>query len=464
MPCHVRTATFVALCSTPMSLKKLLPLILILITISLVGTIYMQYNRLQNLLIIKEEQLYERIAQSIDQVANDISNSSPRSLSLRQRRRSPLNLGNNLMSTELMPPQLVAERFTQFEIREKLDAAFKRNKVQLKQYEFAVTNNLNLLSYEMYSPGFLASLADTIANKQWVYLLEPPAGTWAEGLAPYESVIVIVPEFSNLVFSQSYFELIASVVFILFIMFAFLLTVRTMLNQRKLSEIKSDFINNMTHEFKTPLATISLAVDALANEKVLRDENKLQYFRNIIKDENKRMNKHVETILQAASLEKQELTLNKKKCSAHEIVQHVVDNYKLVLQEKQGHATLQLNARHDEVFVDEQHFTNLVNNLIDNAIKYSKDQPELTITTHSSPRYFVLRVDDNGIGMSKETVKRIFEKFYRAHTGNIHNVKGFGLGMTYVKNIVDAHKGRIKVESVLGKGSSFLVEIPLAKS
>jgi two-component system phosphate regulon sensor histidine kinase PhoR len=446
-----------------MSLKKLLPLILVLITISLVGTIYMQYNRLQNLLIIKEEQLYDRIAQSIDQVADEISSSRPQSLSLRQRRRSPLNLGNSLMSTDLIPPQLVAERFTQFEIREKLDAAFKRNNVQLKTYEFAVTNNLNLLSYEMYSPGFLAALADTVANKQWVYLLEPPAGTWAEGLAPYESIIVIVPDFSNLVFSQSYFELIVSVLFILFIMFAFVLTVRTMLNQRKLNEIKSDFINNMTHEFKTPLATISLAVDALANEKVLRDESKLHYFRNIIKDENKRMNKHVETILQAASLEKQELTLNKKKCSAHEIVQHVVDNYKLVLQEKQGHATLQLSAKNDEVFVDEQHFTNLVNNLIDNAIKYSKEKPELTITTHSSSRYFILQVADRGIGMSKETVKRIFEKFYRAHTGNIHNVKGFGLGMTYVKNIVDAHKGRIKVESALGKGSTFTVEIPLAK-
>lgn len=458
------TVTFVRYSTSSMSLKKLLPVIILLITVSLIGIIYMQYNRIQNLLLVKQEQLYEKVVKSIVTVGKDLSETNTRTPSLRQRRKSSLNLSNELVPVELMQPALISERFTQFEVREKLEAAFKANQIPANHFEFAIINNINLMNYEMKSPGFNHVVEDTINNYIWNLPIEPPVGTWAEGLAPYENIVVVIPDYKKLAVKESYFDFIGAIIFTLFIMFAFYLTLSTMLNQKKLSEIKSDFINNMTHEFKTPLATISLAVDALSNEKVLKDESKLQYFRGIIKDENKRMNKHVETILQAATLERQELTLNKQKCSGHHIIEHVLDNYKLVLAEKQGSASLQLNARNDQIFVDEQHFTNLVNNLMDNAIKYSKDAPEIMIITHSTGKYFCMKIDDKGIGMTKESVKRIFEKFYRAHTGNIHNVKGFGLGMSYVKSIVDAHKGRIKVESTLGKGSSFLVEIPLAKA
>ena len=236
-----------------------------------------------------------------------------------------------------------------------------------------------------------------------------------------------------------------------------------MLNQKKLSEIKSDFINNMTHEFKTPLATISLAVDALRNEKVQADKEKTKYFSSIIKEENLRMNKHVETILQAALMERQELQLNLISLHVHTVIQSILDNYALQLQDKQGNIQLLLNAKNDVINADEVHFSNLVSNLIDNAIKYSGDKPKIVISTHSTKKHLIVRVADNGIGMSKETVKRIFEKFYRAHTGNLHDVKGFGLGMSYVKTVIDAHKGKIKVESTLGKGSVFTVELLLAK-
>jgi len=233
-----------------------------------------------------------------------------------------------------------------------------------------------------------------------------------------------------------------------------------MLNQKKMSEIKSDFINNMTHEFKTPLATISLAVDALKNEKVLNDKSKWQYFNNIIKDENRRMNKHVETILQAALMEKQELKLNLTHIHVHDLLRRVVDNFQLQMQEKNGKVDFLLNAADDALDVDEVHFSNLVSNLIDNAIKYSKENLLIKIITHATPKHFVLQIQDNGIGMSKETVKHVFEKFYRAHTGNLHNVKGFGLGMSYAKTVIDAHKGKIKVESAPGKGSTFTLEFP----
>ena len=192
---------------------------------------------------------------------------------------------------------------------------------------------------------------------------------------------------------------------------------------------------------------------------------KMTYFSSIIKEENQRMNRQVETILKAALMEKQEVQLMLRPIHLHEVIENVVDNFTLQLEDKNGKAEVFLNATNDLIDADEVHLSNLVNNLIDNSIKYSKDNvpPDIRITTSSDDKKIMIRLEDNGIGMSKETVKRIFEKFYRAHTGNIHNVKGFGLGLSYVKTMVEAHGGDIKVESVLGKGSVFNIELPLKK-
>ena len=255
-----------------------------------------------------------------------------------------------------------------------------------------------------------------------------------------------------------------SILITLVICTAFFITVRTMLRQKKLSEIKSDFINNMTHEFKTPLATISLAVDALKNEKVWRSREKMDYFSSIIKDENKRMNKQVETILQAALLDKQEVQLNMKPQHVHEVIVRVIDNFRLQMEDRRGKADLDLAAANDLIEADEVHFTNLISNLVDNAIKYSKDSGlQINICTQNTGNSIRIKIEDNGIGMSKETVNRIFEKFYRAHTGNVHNVKGFGLGLSYVKAMVDAQRGKIKVESTPGRGTTFTIEFPLLR-
>jgi two-component system phosphate regulon sensor histidine kinase PhoR len=255
-----------------------------------------------------------------------------------------------------------------------------------------------------------------------------------------------------------------AILFTIIILAAFYLTLRALLRQKKLSEIKSDFINNMTHELKTPLATISLAVDAIRNPKVLNDPQKLDYFSSIIKDENKRMNKQVETILQAALLDKQEVQLRLKPLHVHAIMSSIVENFRLQFDERKGRAITVLEAGNDQVQGDEVHFTNMLSNLVDNAIKYSKEDvgPVVKISTENAGNNIRIRIEDNGIGMSKETVSRIFEKFYRAHTGNIHNVKGFGLGLSYVKTMVDAHNGKIKVESTPGKGSVFVLEFPNA--
>jgi two-component system phosphate regulon sensor histidine kinase PhoR len=316
----------------------------------------------------------------------------------------------------------------------------------------------------LQSPHFLQESLDTsVHNKPIVIPIIPESGTDLEGLMAYEHLILIIPDFKTQVWESMTWVIVGAAMFNLIIIAAFYLALKTIINQRKLNAIKSDFINNMTHELKTPLATISLAVDALKNEKVLADRAKLEYFSSIIKDENKRMNKHVETILQAGLMDRQDIRMNIKPIHMHQILPGVLENFKLQLQEKKADAELLLNAKCDLIHGDDAHITNLISNLIDNSIKYSKEKEPLhiKITTHSTTKSFVMQIADNGIGMSKETVKRVFEKFYRAHTGNIHNVKGFGLGMSYVKTIIDAHKGKIRVESTLGKGSCFTIEFPL---
>ncbi len=270
----------------------------------------------------------------------------------------------------------------------------------------------------------------------------------------------MIPNFNREVWNSLFWVILGGCVFMLIIVAAFYITVRTILNQKKLSEIKSDFINNMTHEFKTPLATISLAIDSLKNEKILTHPEKMGYFFDIIKEENIRMNKHVETILKAALMEKRELNLQLDKLSVHSVIRRVLDNYELQLHDRNARIETDFGANYDIIMADDVHFTNVVSNLIDNAIKYSKENLVIKIATYTNEKSFCIKVSDNGIGMTKETVRKIFEKFYRAHTGNIHNVKGFGLGMSYVKTIIDAHKGKISVESTLGEGSTFTIEMP----
>jgi two-component system phosphate regulon sensor histidine kinase PhoR len=281
-----------------------------------------------------------------------------------------------------------------------------------------------------------------------------------------EVLFVVIPDIRSLVLQSLWWPIVISIFFTLVIMTAFYVTVRTMVRQKKLVEVKNDFINNMTHEFKTPIATISLAVDALRNEKVKSDPERMNYFNSIIKEENLRMNRQVETILRASQLERQDFEVQFKPVHLHPIIKRVIDTYSLQLESRSGNIQLHLEAPSDLLSADESHMTNLISNLVDNALKYSKDgvPPVVEIATSNESGKLVLVITDNGIGMSRDTLKRIYEKFYRAHTGNIHNVKGFGLGLSYVKSLVDAHHGTIEAESTLGKGSRFTLRLPLSNS
>jgi two-component system phosphate regulon sensor histidine kinase PhoR len=273
-------------------------------------------------------------------------------------------------------------------------------------------------------------------------------------------ISVIFPGRANYVLGSIAWLLGGSFLFSLIILATFALSLFLIIRQKKISEMKSDFLNNMTHEFKTPIATISLAADTITNPKVINDEASIRHFIGMIKKENSRMNKKVETILQIASLDKKEIDFKLENVSMHTIIERAVETIEIQVHQKNGKITLKLNAAEPVIYGDVEHLTNLVNNLLDNALKYSHESPDITVETMNNERGIILSVEDKGIGMSKSIQSKIFERFYRQSSGNIHDVKGFGLGLNYVRAIIDAHKGNVVVTSEPGKGSRFDIFLP----
>ncbi|UJH91191.1 HAMP domain-containing histidine kinase [Antarcticibacterium sp. 1MA-6-2] len=252
-----------------------------------------------------------------------------------------------------------------------------------------------------------------------------------------------------------------SIMFTLIIVIAYSSALSQLIKQRQISQIKTDFINNMTHEFKTPIATINLALDAIKNPKIINDTEKVNRYLQMIRDENKRMNAQVENVLQISKLEKNELDLKKERLHLHDIIEEAITHVELIVEDRNGYVKTHFGALKSSVLANEDHLTNVVVNILDNAIKYSNDEPKIDIYTENVRNYIVLKVRDQGTGMSRAVQKKIFQKFYREHTGDIHNVKGHGLGLAYAKRILDDHHGTISVESERGKGSTFIIKLPL---
>jgi len=261
-------------------------------------------------------------------------------------------------------------------------------------------------------------------------------------------------------FQNMHSVLISSLGLLLMLLSCFGYTIYIIFRQKKISEIKTDFINNMTHEFKTPVATIMIASDALKDPEVLEDRQRVNRLANIIYDENVRLGNHIERVLNIAKIDKGDLKLNFKPVEMNDLIAAIADSMTLQFQKKDAKVELQLDATSDVVLGDELHLSNIIFNLIDNALKYSKDQPELTLSTLNSGKNLIIRVKDNGIGMSKDQLSKIFEQFYRIPTGNLHDVKGFGLGLSYVDNIVKRHHGNVRVKSEKDKGSEFEIIFP----
>jgi len=424
-------------------MKRVFPVIIVLITLSLLGLMYLQMSWIQNALLVQKNKYTNEVENAMNGMRKGILDRATQATGY-----NPAFA--NYYDDDALDVFWSSIRYLSSEDIEAIIAEeLERNNIDL-DFEYSIYNKAMGGAVVSKSPGFqreylqasaVSDLSRSGSLQLFLYIKEP----------------------KNYILKRTSWMIFASVLFTFIIITAFALTVRTIFRQKKLSEIKSDFINNMTHEFKTPLATISLAVDALNNEKVRSSSEKTQYYSDIIKDENRRMNKQVEKILQAAQLEKNELDLKLQPVNVHEYVENAINNVQLQVSERNGKLEARLKAQKVMINADEVHFSNIIFNLLDNAIKYSQREPHIIIETANGSGTFVLKVKDNGIGMSKETLSHIFEKFYRAHTGNLHNVKGFGLGLSYVKAVVESHQGKIKVDSSLGKGSIFTLEFPLAK-
>lgn len=255
--------------------------------------------------------------------------------------------------------------------------------------------------------------------------------------------------------------LLGTFISLLTILGIYIISISYMMRQKKIAEIKTDFINNMSHEFKTPLATISVATDSLSNDKIAINPEKVKYYSGLIKQENIRMKKQVENVLNMSKLERNEMPLHLKETNVQELIKSIAESFQLIVNERKGTLTTKFNAQKYLFKVDEFHLSNVLINLLDNANKYSPETPEIRLTTRNEGNWYVIEISDKGMGIDIQNKNKIFEKFFREETGNIHNVKGQGLGLSYVKKIIEKHNGLILVDSHKGKGSSFTVKLPI---
>jgi len=274
-------------------------------------------------------------------------------------------------------------------------------------------------------------------------------------------LVVNFPAKDQFLFQKIFATLSSSIVLLLIIIACFAYAIITILKQKKLSELKNDFINNMTHEFKTPIATVSLACQALSDKDITQEKINLDKYIGVIKDETARLGTQVERVLQAASMDKDNVQITVSKVNMHTIINDCVERAQIQFEPNNNFISKKLLANNFMVLADSHHLSNAISNLLDNAIKYSSSSPNISITTISDSISIKIVITDKGIGINKEQQKHIFDKFYRVPTGDIHNVKGFGLGLSYVYYVIKAHQGTIEVSSNLGNGSSFTIKLPL---
>lgn len=319
------------------------------------------------------------------------------------------------------------------------------------EYQFGVYSKARNLVVLEKNPNFREPLM-----QQGMYFRLFPGNNYATP----DFLVLFFPNQTRYLLLQMGGMLTISGLLLLFIILAFMTVIIAIFRQKKLSQMKNDFINNMTHEFKTPISTVSLACEVLNDKSVPKTDEFISSYINIIGEENKRLGVMAEKILQTAILEKGQLNLRKEKINLHNIIEDVAHKIAIQVEIRDGSITTILDAREPVIIADKVHITNVINNLLDNANKYSPRKPLITITTHNQNEGVLISITDNGIGINKANQKKIFDKLYRVPTGDVHNVKGFGLGLSYVKFIVEKHEGKVNVESEPGKGSTFRIWLP----
>ena len=340
------------------------------------------------------------------------------------------------------------KRVSKNDIDELLIRRLRQSDIEL-DYEFAIYSND--LATKVQSEGFELQKASTFSVPIF----------YNENNRSNYGLLVNFPGHSKFILESIIGMTMLSIIFTLIIIIAYTSALYQLIKQRKISEIKTDFINNMTHEFKTQIATINLALDSIKNPKVIDDKEKVFRYLKMIKEENKRMHAQVENVLRISKLEKNELNISKERLKLHDLIIDAITHVQLIVDDQNGYIKTELEADKSSILANETHFTNVIVNILDNAIKYSPEIPKIEVTTENAGTNILLKIKDSGSGMSKAVQKKVFDKFYREHSGNIHNVKGHGLGLAYVKRIVEDHQGHISVESEKGKGSTFIIRLPL---
>ena len=463
--------------------KNAIYFIIVLISIALIGLTIIQFVWIKGSIDLTAQNLDDKVSSILHRtkvhmeeladyeegVTQDINLVKGQNTGIFRRDLDPVNeylrpkYGTGRFRTWRSDPIAAFEKINLYELDKFLKKEVDDEKINL-DFDYGIYSNQDE-SYMILNGRYAVVMGEVNGSDLQVnrslnrseYKIDLFADT--EGSSPGQ-LRVFFPQRTSFLIRSSLGSLISSLVFTGLILFCFIYTITVIMTQRKVSIMKTDFINNMTHEFKTPIATISLATDSILSPKVLSDDGKVKRFIGIIKQENKRMLGQVEKVLQIGQLEKKDFQLKLADVDINSLVHDAVDNTSLTVNKLGGNISIDLDSNVTILRVDENHVSNVVHNLLDNATKYSSDAPEIHVKTKKHPTAVEISITDSGIGMSKEELRRIFDKFYRVSTGNLHDVKGFGLGLSYVKAIVDAHKGKIDVKSELGKGSTFSVFFP----
>ena len=419
--------------------KKVLRLIFILITISLVAALITQLLWVRGTWEHENDQFDSRVDVALKTVVNHLMTS----------RKVPVDSTSvdfDLVSKHRELFEFIQPHVLDSLINEEFSSLWKTDDYVYGVYR--VKDSLFVIgSFQGYEKELLSSqhqISLTCICKSLGYLLT-----------------VYYPHQKSLIFSQMVILPVMSGLFLLVLIVSFFYTIYFIVRQKKLSEMKTDFVNNMTHEFKTPISTISVSSEMLTKTAVSKNPEKVRKYANIIFEENVRLKNQVERVLQIASIDKGEYNLKMKPVDIHEIIEKCVSNFEVIILEKKGKIHTELNAELHIITADKHHLTNVINNLLDNANKYSEDKPDIWISTENSEGKIEISVKDNGMGISKENQKHIFKKFHRIQTGDIHDIKGFGLGLYYVYTVVKAMGGSVFVKSEQNKGSEFKLSFPV---
>lgn len=376
-------------------------------------------------------------------------------------RLSPIEKWEKVGGISAMEKAMFDDVYRVYANRVPIHERISREEIELLLDQELENRNLDIdYEYGVYSRGLPTKIKSRKFSMDTESYYKAPVFRDSEGVTDF-ALLISFPDQKDFLVRSVVGMAVLSLLFTLIIMIAYASAIYQLIRQKQISEIKTDFINNMTHEFKTPIATINLAVEAIKNPKIMGDADKVGRYLNMIRDENKRMHAQVENVLRISKLEKNQLDISKERADAHEIIEKAITHVELIVQDRGGYVKTHLDAERTDVLANKTHFGNVIVNMLDNAVKYSPDAPKIDVFTEVANNFLVIRIQDQGAGMSKAVSKRIFEKFFREHTGDIHNVKGHGLGLAYVKKIVEDHQGEVYVESEKGKGSTFYIKLPL---